>query len=277
MFKKKPNESAICLICKNHAYFFCTKNGLRIYKCKHCGFGFTTQLKEQKGKYHRDETYIEEEDLFKNIFKKRIKIISKFQNSGKALEIGCSTGLMLSLLKDKGWDVLGIEISSTAAKVAKDRGIEVMTVPFEKANLNEKFDLIILNHTLEHLKDPLEVLKKAKSLLKPKGNIYLDFPNFESLGAKILKSNWPLLLPDEHLWHFSEKAVRLMFKSLDFKTIYIEKSSGIWDLDNPFKELLISLTKFKKRFFIEALTLIPSFIISKLKLGSDLLVIARKR
>lgn len=277
MFGKNQRNFKICLVCKNQAPLFCKKSDFEIYKCRNCGFGFTSQLKEQIGQYHRDESYIEEEDLFKNIFKKRVKKITKFLKPGKVLEVGCSTGLMLSLFKDLGWTVAGIEISKTAANAARDRGVEVIESPFEKVNISDKFDLIIFNHTLEHLKDPFLVLKKAKGLLKPKGIIYLDFPNFDSLGAKTLKGNWPLLLPKEHLWHFTEKAVRLIFRNQDFKTIYVEKASGIWDLDNPFKELLISLTKLKKRFFIEVLTLIPSFVISKLRLGSDLLIIARKR
>lgn len=276
--RKKLNTYQVCIICKSKAYLFAKRKYYEIYKCPVCGFGFTLNLKEQSGDYHRDQEYFGEEDLFKNIFLKRVKIISKFVNPrAKILEVGCSTGLMLSLFQIRGYEVVGVEMSKRASKLAQDREIKVMEKPFEKINFDEKFDVIIFNHTLEHLKDPLDVLKKAKTLLRPKGILYIDLPNFDSFSAKTLKGMWPLLLPSEHLWHFTEKSIRRIFKDLDFKIVYIEKASGIWDLDNPLKELYLSLKNFKKRFFMEFITAKYSYIISKMKIGTDLMILARKK
>lgn len=266
-----------CPICKNPTKLFSKRNNFLIFKCLSCGFGLTKNLTEQEGDYHRDEEYIEEEKLFENIFLKRVKIIERFLKTGKVLEVGCSTGLMLSLLKKKGWEVQGIEISKKAASVAIKRGVKVSTIPFEKINEMGKFDLIVFNHTLEHLKDPISTLKKAKKLLKPKGLLYIDLPNFESLSAKVWKGRWNLLLPDEHLWHFTEKSFKKTFKDLDFKLIYIEKASGIWDFASPLSEITVSLFSFKKRFFKELISALPSLLISKFGLGSDLMIIARKK
>lgn len=275
--RKKFREEKNCPICSDKSFLFAESKRFRIYKCKKCGFGFTYNLSEHLGEYHRDQEYLEEESLFKNIFEKRVKVISKLVKSGKVLEVGCSTGLLLSLLKNKGFEVIGIEISRKASEKAKQRGIKVFTTPYEKFLLNEKFDLIIFNHTLEHLKNPVEVLKKTKSLLKPKGFVYIDLPNFESLSAKIMKGRWELLLPEEHLWHFTEKSFKRLFKDLEFKTIYIEKTSGIWDFHNPVYELIISLKGMKKRFIKEFLTLLPSFFITKIGYGTDLMVLARRK
>lgn len=266
-----------CLICSYPTYEFTkTKNHI-IYKCSFCGFGYTGQLNAQTGGYHRDDTYIQEENLFKNIFSRRVKEISKFIKSGKVLEIGCSTGLMLSLFKEKGFNVKGVEISKKAAEIGTGRGIEIITVPFEKVRLNEKFDLIILNHTLEHLEEPLKVLEKAKSLLTPKGYLMIDLPNFDSPMAKFWKKRWAHLLPDEHLWHFTPKSFQILFKKLDFKMLKIKRASGIWDFGNPYKEIFDSLKGLKKRFVNNAFTAVPSLVMTKLNKGSDLLVIARKK
>lgn len=249
---------------------------MEIYKCPHCGLGITEGLKTQISDYHRDETYIEEESLFKNIFLKRVNIIGKFKKPKKVLEIGCSTGLMLALLKDWGWQVKGVEISSKAAEVAHKRNIKVIVVDFMKSGIKEKFDVVVLNHTLEHLENPVAVIKKINSLLNPGGLLYIDVPNFGGLSAKLLGAKWPLLLPDEHLWHFTEKSLRILLQNLGFRIIFIEKASGVWDYGNPLRGILLSLVTFKKRFFMEILTAIPSWLVTKLGLGSDLMIIAKK-
>lgn len=270
-------DEEICPVCQGKVIFYTNTLGYQIHKCQNCGLGVTKDLKTQIGGYHRDETYIEEESLFKNIFLKRINIINKFKKPGKTLEAGCSTGLMLTLLKNRGWQVLGVEISSKAAAAAKSRGIKVIVNNFMKVKIDDEFDLVILNHTLEHLENPLEVIKKVNSLLSPGGVLFIDVPNFGGLTAKLMKSSWPLLLPNEHLWHFSLKPLQILLQKQGFKTIFVERASGIWDYGNPLGGIILSFVTFKKRFFYEVVTALPSWLISKLGLGSDLMIIAKKK
>lgn len=272
-FLKRMNK---CLVCKNNTVLYIKKRGYQIFKCEYCGLGKTYGLKIQQGDYHRDSQYLEEEKLFKNIFEKRANIIDKLGFKGKILEVGCSTGLLLSILKNKGWDVMGVEVSKKSAKKAEERGIRVILDDFVKIKTNQKYDAVIFNHTLEHLENPIQVLKKAENLLNKGGLLYIDLPNFDSLTAKTLKANWPLLLPQEHLWHFTLKSLQILLQDLGFKIIYTERASGVFDYKHPIKGILISLMTFKKRFFTESLTLIPSFVTSKLNIGSDLMVIAKK-
>lgn len=265
-----------CPVCGFETKIFAKLKNHIIYKCKNCGFGFTTNLSAHLGNYHRDDTYIQEEKLFENIFSKRVSKILNFKTKGDVLDIGCSTGLFLSLFQKKGWNVTGVEISKKAAEVAEKRGVEVLIKPFEEIRFTKKFDLIVLNHTLEHLKDPFDVVKKASQLLKPGGLLYIDLPNFASLSASIYKKNWTHLLPDEHLWHFTYKSLEIMLQKLGLKIIFVERSSGIWDVNKPYLELLTSLVTFKKRFFFNLLSALPTLLISKINLGSDLMVIAKK-
>ena len=108
-----------CIACSGNLRLLGTKDGFKVHRCTGCGIGITENLKNYTGNYHRDEVYIEESKLFKNIFLKRVNIISSLIKPGKVLEVGCSTGLMLSLFKDRGWEVLGIEVSKKAAEVSQ--------------------------------------------------------------------------------------------------------------------------------------------------------------
>lgn len=264
-----------CRICSSEALLF-SSNNVKIYKCSNCGFGSTDEVGLQKGDYHRDDTYIEEEGLFKNIFRKRVKIISRFIKKGSVLEVGCSTGLMLSILKEKGWGCVGVEVSKKAASVAHGRGIKVLSEPFERVQFDKKFDVIIFNHTLEHLSNPEQVLSKAVGLLNKGGVLYIDLPNFGGISALAQKADWPLLLPQEHLWHFTLKSLQILLLRNNLKVVFSEKASGIWDLDNPVEEVVTALLHFKRRLFKELLTAIPSLFVTFLGVGSDLMIIAKK-
>lgn len=268
-----------CLACNKKPKIFLKDENYSVYRCPSCGLGWTENLKVQSGSYHRDEDYKKSQKQFKNIYQKRINIIKKFiKKSGRVLEIGSSTGLMLSLFKKEGWEVLGIELSKSAAEFAREKGIPTLITSFELAKLaNNSFDVVVLNHTLEHLKNPDQVLKKVKSLLVSDGLIFIDVPNFGGLSAKIFGSSWPYLLPKEHLWHFSSTALEKILSRNGFNIIYSTRSSGIWDYQNPILELWQSFSTFKKRFFINFLTAMPTLIISKLNVGSGLIIVARKK
>lgn len=266
----------VCPICGKKLNTYIKTKNFEIDKCEYCGFGVTKNLRAHLGNYHRDEEYLNEEKLFQNIFQKRANLISKFIKKGSILEIGCSTGILLKLLKNKGLSVFGIEISKPAAKLAEEKGIKVFKIPFEKFQTKEKFDCFILSHTLEHLDNPFLSIQKASVYLKRGGILFIDLPNFEAFSSKVLKENWPHLLAKEHLWHFTYKSLKILLKKNNFEIIYSDMSSGIWDLDNPMGEIFNSLFSFKKRFFVSFITFIPSFIISKLKIGSGLMIIAKK-
>lgn len=267
-----------CMVCHKNTIILLNNQNYIIYRCNNCGLGFTKNIKKQTENYHRDEDYIRNQKQFENIYQKRVNIIDKFANNvGRALEIGSSTGLLLKLLQKKGWDILGVEVSARAGKFARKHGIPTLITSFEKVKLSKDFfDVIILNHTLEHLNNPAQIIRKINSLLVQNGIIFIDVPNFGGFSAKILRKNWPYLLPNEHYWHFTLDSLLKIFKRNNFKIIYYESSSGIWDYQNPWLELWQSFSKFKKRFLINLLTSIPTLIISKLNQGSGLIIVAQK-
>lgn len=266
-----------CLICNGESQAFCSVGENKIYKCTKCGFGQTLYPKYQKESYHRDDDYIAFSAQFKNIYSRRINLIDKYAKSeGKVLEIGSSTGLMLSLLKEKGWDVLGIELSPKSAKYANNKGITTIQNAFEKTKFNEKFDLVILSHTLEHLKNPEKILSRVNEILAKNGLLLIDLPNFGSYSAEHQKCKWEHLLIDEHLWHFTPESMRKILAKNGFKVLNISSPSGIWDYGNPFLELVQALFGLKKRFFKDLITALPSLVITFMNRGTSLTVIALK-
>ena len=91
------------------------------------------------------------------------------------LDIGCGSGALLNGLQRLGWKTYGIE---PAIKIAFRRHVELTEVPDE-----ERFRLIVLRHVLEHLRDPLDMLRRAERALLPGGYVFISVPNLDALPS----------------------------------------------------------------------------------------------
>lgn len=97
------------------------------------------------------------------------------------LSVGCAAGITEVELAKRGMKVVGIEINPEAAKIARQRGLTILegnVYEIDVGVAGESYDCIIYADILEHLLDPLEVLKKHIEYLKPGGIVYVSIPNF---------------------------------------------------------------------------------------------------
>lgn len=186
------------------------------------------------------------------------------------MDIGCSNGTFLDIFKKKGHETWGVEPSTTGDR-ARIKGHRVIRASFEKAKLpSSYFDLVILNHTLEHLKNPKQILQKVKKILKKDGILYIDVPNVGSLLSKIMGKRWPYLLPDEHLWQFDRTSLSKLVKKAGFEVLHFESRTGIFEYANPLLEL------YRKKFLIDILAIPFTTIATFLNMGDSMSLIAKK-
>ena len=95
---------------------------------------------------------------------------------------------------------------------------------FNKNN-NNKFDMIIMRHVLEHILDFERLINKLKKLLKKKsGTIVIEVPNYDSIWNKILRGNWPGYFYPYHHYVFSEKFLKKQLIKNGLKLIKINKA-----------------------------------------------------
>ena len=100
------------------------------------------------------------------------------------LDIGCSTGYLLSLFKTNRYKVLGVDPSPKCKNIAiNEYGVNVITGTLDTISIqNEKYDVIILSHVLEHIVDLSSFILKLKSILSPKGIIYVEVPDVQNIN-----------------------------------------------------------------------------------------------
>ncbi|MCD6486474.1 MAG: class I SAM-dependent methyltransferase [Syntrophobacterales bacterium] len=140
---------------------------------------------------------------------------------GKLLEIGCGNGQRLALFQSRGWIVEGQEVDQKAARQVYNRfGIKVYLGKLEHLDLKETtYDAIIINHVIEHVHDPVDLLKECRCLLKPKGLLIAITPNIESRGHRIFRSCWYGLDPPRHLRLYSVNTLRKLAEQAGFTKI----------------------------------------------------------
>ena len=222
--------------------------------------------------YHRDSDYRKFEPMFRNIFLKRYYLIKRYVRSGpgKVLDIGCSNGVFLDLFGERGWETWGIE-PSESGDVAGKKGHKIIASFFEKVELSKNYyDLVIMNHTLEHMDNPSFVLKKIHTILKKGGTLFIDVPNAGGFGARLFGKYWPYRLPDEHKWQFTKRTLSEIVGKSGFKILCWESRSGIFEYANPLLELK------RKRFVIDILTAPYAVIATVLKMGDSMSIVGRK-
>lgn len=129
---------------------------------------------------------------------------------GVLLDYGCGAGAFAAQMRDRGWDARGMDFSPHAAAVARaEYGLRVVegTLP-HPAVPPGSLDAITLRMVLEHVHDPLALLRAAADTLRPGGWLYVCVPNLAAWGFRAFGGAWfPLRLP-WHLGHFTPETLR---------------------------------------------------------------------
>ena len=138
-----------------------------------------------------------------------IRGIPHFHQNGRLLEVGCSYGSYLKVMKELGWEAAGVEPNRKAAEFGgKELGVRIINDTFENATINEKFDVIAMRMVLEHLPSPSKALKKAYELLKEDGELIIIVPDFSGIEFRLFKQHCYALQVPNHLNHFTPSTIR---------------------------------------------------------------------
>lgn len=128
------------------------------------------------------------------------------------LEVGCGAGGTLSVFRDQGCRVLGLDFDRDYLAAAGRNGVETRRGSLEQLQPGETFDLIIVCHVLEHISDPLAFLLRLRDHLSPGGVLYIEVPSLNDVSDGAyqfdLRNYWHI----SHKVHFSSRSLALLGK-----------------------------------------------------------------
>jgi SAM-dependent methyltransferase len=138
--------------------------------------------------------------------------------AARVLEVGCAAGDLLVPLREQGLHVAGIEPSSHASALARDRhGLDVMTGTLSDATLDDaSFDAVVMRNVVEHLPSPRQDLSVVARILKDGGRLFLATDNVASVDCRVFGSRWYGFDVPRHLNLFSPRTLTRLLESTGF-------------------------------------------------------------
>lgn len=201
--------------------------GVAVFQCRKCGYVFKKPDKKELTKIYRSYQLFEDKDeqdqaIFipekppqsrTDLLIETLATSARLSDSGKILDIGCNKGLLLAKFAENfpGWRLFGHEISDSyeehLKKIPKFAGF----YNGELGRIKEKFNLITIVHTLEHINNPKGFLKKVRKLLLPNGLLLVQVPNYSLNPFDILVF--------EHVSHFSPETLEQILINAGFEVV----------------------------------------------------------
>ena len=213
-----------------------TKDGYRLVRCRSCGLLYIENppsSEELRAHYSFAAGYhkglaADGADVVVHADEARanLSVLNQNAQSGRLLDIGCSTGLFLAVALQAGWDARGLEYSADSARVARERhGLEVEQGELLSGRYAPAlFDVVTMWDVIEHMPDPRAALRVVHEILKPGGLFVAKTPNADgiypraSLAVAGLAGLWGHPEPPGHLYQFSVTTLGRLLRDCGFTT-----------------------------------------------------------
>jgi 2-polyprenyl-3-methyl-5-hydroxy-6-metoxy-1,4-benzoquinol methylase len=241
----------------------------------------------------RESSYIETQlQANTHKFENQTSILKKYLSlkNAKVLDIGCGGGLFLSLLKQEGPEVIGIELNDSRAQYAKTKhNLEIYKHPIEsefwQKGYANHFDAVTLWDVIEHVNYPCQTLQSAVNVLKGGGLLLIDTPcrdsfyhEFGALTYRLSGGRFPTFLNAMYSSHlfghkqiFSTKEMKELFESIGLEVIDLHK---FHELSFPYDFYLRKL--FKSEIIVKILLPAVWLFFKIFKIQNKMLAIGRK-
>ena len=212
-------------------------------RCQSCGQNFTSPTPTEDdlnafyaGDYHAElRTASGTEAAFGKKYQRYADRLSRHLASGRVVDVGCSTGLLVRMLRDRGYDAEGIELNpQSAAWGSEHYNVPIHTEPLERCDYAPgSLNAVLLTDVLEHTQHPRDFLRGVGRLLAPGGFVLVTFPDissFESRSQYALcklfgrDAIWKVCHIPLHVWEFTPKTAKACFTGAGFRVVEFGRS-----------------------------------------------------
>lgn len=229
-----------CPLCAQPAQPVWRENTHTAFRCESCGTAFMWPLPSGNEAIYDAEYFArwylpaaEKRTIFLETIVATVPPLA--DNTGSLLDVGCGAGLLLSVMKRRGWKVEGQDISRAAAQLCEKQGFTVHRGNLRDLEGKKIYDAITLFDVLAHLPNPIEHLNACARLLKPGGTLVVKTPchpgglfAFARATAFTGKSRALLHIPAQ-IFHFDIGSLRTVLEKGGFSEIVVAvKNEGMF-------------------------------------------------
>lgn len=154
----------------------------------------------------------------------------------RVLEFGCAGGAVSQALSQRGCRVVGVELDPDLASRAKEFCEEVIVADAEELDFDEAFggqtfDVAVFGDVLEHLREPVQLLRRARPFLAPEGYVVASIPNVAhgAVRLALFKGRFRYtpegLLDETHLRFFTHASMRKLFEEAGFQLVETRRTT----------------------------------------------------
>lgn len=140
---------------------------------------------------------------------------------GLLLDFGCGSSAFLDQSRRRGWDTLGVDFHPDVVDGVRQAGHRAMLVTDElwRQIPDGSVDLIRMNHVIEHLYQPAEVMTQLRRKLRRGGRLHLATPNADSWTFRLLRQRWHPLEAPRHIVIYSPRIARRLLLAAGFSSV----------------------------------------------------------
>ena len=205
------------------------EGSFQMVRCLSCQFVFLNPRPSTESLLSFYQDYLPEEEssieswekMMKSVFHRAATLLGQHRKDGRLLDVGTGFGFFLTEMKNKGWEVAGVEISRKAIDYARDvLGLTVHLGPAEKVGFPDNyFDAVTGFYVVEHLPAPLAFLRECYRILKPGGLLLLRYPHTTPIKNVLHFFGIRNRLYDlpAHLSDFSPKMIQQCLEKIGFR------------------------------------------------------------
>jgi SAM-dependent methyltransferase len=147
--------------------------------------------------------------------------VQAIKSEGAILDVGCGGGLFLRMMEERGYEVMGLDFSVDAARIARERnGVCVIVGDLTTAAIEPaSCALVTMFHVVEHLLDPAAYLSTAARLLRPEGRLIVQVPDRDCWEASLLGERWTGYDVPRHIHVFRSSDLRRLLEACGFEVV----------------------------------------------------------
>lgn len=212
------NDSRFLFEAEDHNYG--NAGRWRVVRCNQCGLGYQNPRipPQEVHRYYPKDYYTHDSRQFVRVnWASRllgtyvgVRLIRPPFHGARLLDIGSGTGELISQYNGLGWSAEGFDVDHDAANCGRTRGALVTVAPSLHAVAYESnsFDAITMWDSLEHVAEPLSLLREALRILRPTGHLWIGAPDLDSWPSRLFRENWLHVAAPVHYTYWSEASLR---------------------------------------------------------------------